>query len=141
MFTTKKEENLPPRDRGYLEILPNFMAAVKKDFKIFVDPHLSPTFLEINQGKYNLLNRATSAQNHAALVALFQSFDLTKRATGVIDNAIGTTIANENELAILLHGLTNSLQGSSGDRELIEKSFRKFPVLIYARMIELTVVT
>ena len=143
MFSTdkKKKEEVGKAERSYLELLSGFVVAVKRDFKIFGEVDMHSIFLDINKGKYELLNFEKAQQNHAAVVSLFDGLDLLPRCTRVIDNAIGTTLANPKELDTLLKGLTNSLLLTEVNRLKIEESFRKFPVLIYARLIELTVVS
>lgn len=137
MFFTKETALGKELNRNYLTIMDGFKPIFVKEIKHLANADNVDVFKEMAGYKYDTLHPDKFKGNHARCVERVQSYGLTDPIGRIIDKCISRSVQNETELSTLLEGVTTSLRLKGNAQKLVIEHFRKYPTVLFARLMEM----
>lgn len=137
-FSAKEEpavkNSLIPRT--YLEILASLNETVALDITRYVTADTKEFFMGVIRLDYPILS-ADWKKNHEYILEQLVKHDILRQIKVTVDHLLSTHFNDKDELDRFINGITNSI--TMGDRQvsLLRDNIRKYPVLIFIRLVEM----
>lgn len=137
-FSAKEEPDVKKtlRPRTYLEILDSLNASVALDITRYVTADTKEFFMGVIKLDYPILTEDWK-KNHEYIIEQLVRHDILRQIKVTVDHLISTHFNDKDELDRFINGITNSLTMSDRQVSLLRDNLRKYPVLIFIRLVEM----
>lgn len=139
LFNTDNEEKSQAErrhKRTYLEILSKINDFMLVEITRYSAKNTRDFFIDVARLDYAILSPDWD-KNHTYIVEELANYDILRKINITVDQMISSFINDKDELDRFINGITNSLTLSDKELTSLRKNMRKYPALIFMRLVEM----